>query len=83
MGGCVTGSSEEFLQTNWTQLSVYRHRVVLNCTNLFKAVVKNGTLYINGGIQTYVDFGADGQQDLNTITLGISECEDPNAAPEI
>jgi hypothetical protein len=33
---------------------------------------KNGTLYINGGIETFVDFGADGQQDTSTITSGIS-----------
>ena len=37
------------------------------------AVVKNNTLYINGGLETYVDFGANGQQDWNTITSGISE----------
>ena len=37
------------------------------------SVYKNGTLYINGGIETYVDFGADGQQDTSTITSGISK----------
>ena len=37
------------------------------------SVYKNGTLYINGGVETYVDFGADGQQDQRTITSGISE----------
>ena len=37
------------------------------------SVYKNGTLYINGGLETFVDFGADGQQDTSTVTTGISE----------
>jgi hypothetical protein len=39
------------------------------------SVYKNQTLYINGGLETFVDFGADGQQDWSTITTGISECQ--------
>ena len=38
------------------------------------SVFKNNTLYINGGLETFVDFGANGQQDTSTITSGISEC---------
>ncbi|OAL21572.1 hypothetical protein AYO22_07968 [Fonsecaea multimorphosa] len=37
------------------------------------SVYKNGTLYINGGLETFVDFGANGQQDWSTITSGINE----------
>ena len=37
------------------------------------AIFKNNTLYISGGLETFVDFGADGQQDYSTITSGISK----------
>ncbi|KAJ9607384.1 hypothetical protein H2200_008457 [Cladophialophora chaetospira] len=37
------------------------------------SVYKNATLYINGGVETYVDFGASGQPDKSTITSGINE----------
>jgi hypothetical protein len=61
------------------QLDLARAGVALDPVKNFcrrighSSVYKNGTLYINGGIETYVDFGADGQQDMNTITTGISE----------
>ncbi|ETI28220.1 hypothetical protein G647_00669 [Cladophialophora carrionii CBS 160.54] len=62
-----------------TQLDLVQAGVALDPVKNFcrrighSSVYKNGTLYINGGIETYVDFGADGQQDWNTITTGINE----------
>ncbi|KIW24227.1 uncharacterized protein PV07_09955 [Cladophialophora immunda] len=62
-----------------TQLDIARAGVSLDPVKNFcrrighSSVYKNGTLYINGGLETYVDFGADGQQDLSTITSGINE----------
>jgi len=40
------------------------------------AVVRNGTLFINGGLETFVDLGANGQADWSTITTGISTSAD-------
>ncbi|EXJ57685.1 uncharacterized protein A1O5_12475 [Cladophialophora psammophila CBS 110553] len=62
-----------------TQLDLVRAGVSLDPVKNFcrrighSSVYKNGTLYINGGLETYVDFGADGQQDWSTITSGINE----------
>ncbi|OAL30118.1 hypothetical protein AYO20_08921 [Fonsecaea nubica] len=62
-----------------TQLDVVRAGVALDPVKNFcrrighSSLYKNGTIYINGGIETYVDFGANGQQDWNTITSGINE----------
>lgn len=56
----------------WSLRNLFRPLHTDNVT----AVLKNGTLYINGGIETFVDFGADGQQDTSTITSGISRCKD-------
>ncbi|EXJ64289.1 hypothetical protein A1O7_00625 [Cladophialophora yegresii CBS 114405] len=62
-----------------TQIDLVQAGVALDPVKNFcrrighSSVYKNGTLYINGGIETYVDFGANGQQDFNTITTGINE----------
>ncbi|KAE9382233.1 hypothetical protein N431DRAFT_321535 [Stipitochalara longipes BDJ] len=61
------------------QVTVVRTGKSLNpVTNFCRRVghgstLRDGTLYINGGIETFVDINGGGQQELDTITSGINE----------
>lgn len=41
--------------------------------------IKNQTFLINGGFQTFADYGRDGKIDPSTLTLGTSTLLSPDA----